>query len=101
MGNVPAGFHGKDEAGRRLVTPQFKGLPAWKAVKGIVDLDGLEVLDVKIQHFVVPHIFRIEWPSPVRIVPARRSDLYLRRHRPSPPLRTLNYSPAFLISFYR
>src|SRR5690348_3014464 len=82
VGDVPAGFHGKGEAGWRLVTPRVEGLLTGKAIEGVVDLDGLKMPDVKIKHLVVPHVFRIKWPPPVRIMPAGRSDVHPRRHRP-------------------
>ena len=82
VGNVSAGLDGKDESGRNLVSPEQECLWTGKMIEGIVDLDGAEMLDVEIQHLIVTDVFRIKRPSPVRVVPARGSDMHSFSHSP-------------------
>lgn len=69
MSDVPAGFDSKDELGRGLIAPEFEGLAAGKAVKRVIDFNGMEVPNVKAKHPVVFKIFGIERTPPVRVVP--------------------------------
>jgi len=51
VGKKPAAFHRKAEAGWRLISPVLDRRFGWQSIEAIVDLNGLEVLDIPGQVF--------------------------------------------------
>ena len=71
MGDLTVRFESKGEVRWGFVQPSFERFRLGKAIKGHVDLDGVEVLGVKGKPFPLREVFWVESSFPVRIAPPR------------------------------
>jgi hypothetical protein len=68
------------ESARGFFPPVVEGFSPRQAVKGVVDLDGVEMTGVERQPLCLRKILRVKDPSPVIVLVTRRADVTFR-HR--------------------
>jgi len=75
---VAARLHRVDEPARRAVRPPGEGFRFGEPIERVVDLDGIEPLSVIRQPPGLGELSRIKITAPMRILPARATDTYVR-----------------------
>ena len=77
VSQIAAGFDRIEEIGRRLLAPGGERFLLRQMVKGVVDLDGVEELEIVIEPVLHRQFRRIENIPPVLIHPTGRADVNL------------------------
>src|SRR5581483_5185401 len=74
MREKTAGLYRKTESRRSRSAPRVKTPDRRKPIEAVVQLHGVKVTQVEIEHPCRRQVGWVEWPSPVAVVPARGSD---------------------------
>src|ERR1041385_1191166 len=80
MGDKAAAFYGENKIWRRRVAPGAKRFYRRQVIEAVVQLDGLEMLHVKVEHVRWANLLRIKAAQPMFIIPSRGPDIYSRIH---------------------
>jgi hypothetical protein len=89
VGNEAAAFHSETKIIRDRFAPCFERINGWQMIEAVIELDRVEILRIKFEHFGGGKSLGIERAEPMPVIPARGADVNVCGHNLWPKLTSI------------